>query len=139
MGRKSSSIKQSRFLTKDDCDPPVTVTIREVKDENVSADGQPEKVKPVVYFEEVDKGFVVNWTNAQLIDLIAGGNDIDEDWPGTRIVLTNDPTIQFQGKLVGGIRVQAPKLAKKKKPPAPAAEDPDDEIPFGNEDEDAAA
>jgi hypothetical protein len=50
----------------------------------------------------------LNSTNAQIIAQITGSEDTDH-WPGHRIVLYNEPSIAFKGKVIGGIRVRAPK------------------------------
>lgn len=79
---------------------------------------------------------VMNSTNLQLAAQALGSDDTDH-WIGKQVVLYNDPSVQFQGKLIGGIRIRAPK----KRPgtqavPEPAAvtaaadwED-DSDIPF---------
>ena len=130
-----SELKDSNYLTKHDVTPDILVTIKgDLVEENLAMEGKPEELKHVLYFEEYEKGIVLNSTNAQLIALIVGSENT-EDWDGHRIVLYNDPNVSFAGKLVGGIRVRAPKKgAKAGKPaarPAPPPPDPDeDEIPF---------
>ena len=126
-----SELKESKFLKKEDVDPPVMVTIREVTQENTAKEGAPEELKWCVTFDELEKPMVLNVTNGQIIAKITGSEDSD-DWTGHQIVLYHDPNVTFGGKLVGGIRVRAPKKTIKKATPKPPPEElqDDDEIPF---------
>jgi len=126
-----SELKESKFLKKEDVDPPVMVTIREVTQENTAKEGAPEELKWCVTFDELEKPMVLNVTNGQIIAKITGSEDSD-DWTGHQIVLYHDPNVTFGGKLVGGIRVRAPKKTNKKATPKPPPEElqDDDEIPF---------
>ena len=76
-----------------------------------------EGTKIILRFEETDKGFVLNKTNARRIaDMY--GPDTDA-WVGKKITLAAEDT-EFGGKSVKGTRVQIEReLAS-----------PDDEIPF---------
>jgi hypothetical protein len=72
----------------------------------------------------------LNATNIQLCAQICGSEDTDF-WIGKRIVLYTDPNVSYQGKLIGGIRVRAPKPGTVAPPPAPKpAMVEEDEIPF---------
>ena len=103
---KVSDLKNSRFLTKHDCDPPVALTISGVEQVNVATSDQAPENRWCLLFEEDDvKPFVLNSTNGGLIQHYLGSDDSD-DWVGKQITLYHDPTIQFAGKLVGGIRVR---------------------------------
>jgi len=101
-------LKESKYLKKEDVGQGKLLTIRELKQENVAGDNQPEEIKGVMYFNEVAKGVVMNWTNLQLTAQACGSEETD-DWPGKQVVLYEDPNISFGGKLVGGIRIRAPK------------------------------
>jgi len=103
-----SEMKESRFLTKHDVGDGVLLTITTIEQENVAPKDKEEELKYCVSFEESEKPMVLNSTNAQLIALIAKSEETD-DWKGTKIVLYNDPSISFGGKITGGIRVRAPK------------------------------
>lgn len=118
-----SDLKQSKYLTKEDCTPPILVTIAGYEQVNVAMENQVPELKWALKFDEQDKPLVLNQTNGQIIGVIAGSEDFD-DWMGKKIVLYNDPTIAFAGKITGGIRVRAPKGRA-----APAVP-PEDEIPF---------
>jgi len=111
----NKDLKNSRFLTKEDCDPPIKVTVSHVEQTNVApADSKPE-ARWVVHFQQADvKPMVLNSTNGQSIKAITGSAESDV-WTGAEIVLYCDPSVSFGGKLIGGIRVRAPK----KTAPAP--------------------
>jgi hypothetical protein len=142
-----SDLKNSKFLKKEDVGAGVLVTISHITQENVAKDGADQETKAVMHFHELDKPLVLNSTNGQLIAGITGhDSDIERNWIGARIVLYNDPTIQFGGRIVGGIRVRAPKQGAKLPPPPstqtpthsgtqtndepPASAYSDDDLPF---------
>ena len=133
-----NELRQSNYLQKKDVEPATLVTIKEIGQENISKEGAEPNLKWILYFHEVDKGLVLNSTNGQIIAKIAGSDESD-DWENVQIVLYHDPNVSFGGKLVGGIRVRAPKSAAGKpmlKPhrgnnrPVMAEEDEDSSIPF---------
>jgi len=104
-----NQLTESRFLKKEDCGPQgILVTIKTISQENVAKEGVPEELRWAICFEELEKPMVLNSTNGQLIAAITGKTDTD-DWPGYKVVLYNDPTVSFAGKITGGIRVRAPK------------------------------
>ena len=104
------SMKQSRFLTKDDFGlQGKLVTIRgDVAQVNVAQEGDPEEHKFLLFFDEFEKGMVLNSINSQIIAQITGSKDT-ENWNGHKLVVFNDPTVIMKGKLTGGIRVRAPR------------------------------
>jgi hypothetical protein len=103
-----NDLKDSKFLTKDDVGNGILVTIDHYELLDVSLENEPVKEKWCLYFKEADKPFVLNITNGNLIAAITGSEDFD-DWVGKQIVLFNDVTVQFAGKVTGGIRVRASK------------------------------
>jgi len=112
-----ASLKQSKFLTKADVGTGVLATIKEVYQDNTALEGAPEDLKWIISFSEIEKPMVLNSTNGQLIAQITGSDETD-NWYGHKIVLYEDPSISFRGKVVGGIRVRAPRNQPK---PAPKA------------------
>jgi hypothetical protein len=130
-----NELKKSNFLKKEDVTPPVLATIESVTQQNVAMEGAPQELRWCVHFKDIEKPMVLNSTNGQLIAMILKQEDTD-NWAGGRVVLYNDPSIAFQGKLVGGIRVRAPKVAAKAvaapaPPPEPEPEqEQDPEVPF---------
>lgn len=106
----------SNYLKKDDVgEDGMILTIKGFKSESIDGDdGKEEKV--VMYFEEDVKPMVVNRTNSQLIGICTGAKHAGEA-RGKKIVVYNDPTISFGGKITGGLRVKKiagePKAAPK--------------------------
>jgi hypothetical protein len=142
---KVSDVYKSSYLRAADVEEPLTVTIKSASIEEL---GEDKDEKIVVLFEELDRGLVLNRTNADYLSMICKSDDT-EDWPGTRVGLFVQP-VSFKGKLVDSIRVTKPqhlkaaddmakktamkaaKVPKKKKAAATVADDLDDAIPtFG--------
>lgn len=116
-------LKQSKFLTRADVGKGMLVTINgDVFQENVAKEGAPEEMKWCISFHEAEKPMVLNSVNGQLIAQICKSEE-SENWNGHKIVLYDDPSVQFGGKLVGGIRVRAPRgaAAKASAPAQPAS------------------
>jgi hypothetical protein len=103
-----SELKKSNFLKKDDVGAGALVTIAAVTEENIAKEGAPTEMKWCLHVEEFDKPMVLNSTNGQLIAQITKSEESD-NWIGQKIVLYSDPSITYGGKLVGGIRVRAPR------------------------------
>lgn len=97
----------SNFLKQDDIGAGKLVRLARIEQMDVGQEGSPE-FKPCAHFAELDKPLVLNSTNLQLMARIAGSDHI-EDWMGRYFVLYVDPNVSYAGRLVGGIRVRAPK------------------------------
>jgi hypothetical protein len=135
---KTAEMTPSKYLKKEQVERPLRVTIRDLVQENVAKNDEPEELKWIMFFREVDQGLVLNTTNIGLCELACGSNETD-DWLGKQIVLFNDPTIMFGGRRTGGIRIR-PASAKASAPtprasaaPAPAA--PADDVPWPADDQ----
>jgi hypothetical protein len=61
--------------------------------------------KIVLYFNETDKGFVVNKTNSNTLVNLLKSDDTD-DWVGHRIALFSTE-VEYGGKMVPAIRVRS--------------------------------
>lgn len=105
---KVSDLKDSKFLKKEDVDPAVRVTIAGYEQVNVAMESQAPDMKWALTFKENIKPMILNQTNGQIIASIAGSQDFD-DWAGLVIVVYNDPSVMYAGKMVGGVRVRAPR------------------------------
>lgn len=134
-----SQLKQSNFLTRAEVGKGMLLTIRQITQENVAKQGAPEELRWCLHFDELEKPMVLNSTNGQIIAAITKSEDTDT-WPGNKIVAYDDPNVSFGGKLVGGIRVRAPRSQPVQKPtiapspkpepvPSPTAQESDD-CPF---------
>src|SRR5437762_9141728 len=102
---KTSQLKQSKFLKKEDVDPPVNFTIKAVKEVNVAFEDEDPKYRWVMFFNEVEKGLVLNVENGELLEEVTGSDDSD-NWIGQRIQLWANPNVKYGGKKVGGIRIR---------------------------------
>ncbi len=111
---KVSEMKNSRFLTQFDVGQEGKVlTIESIDHQNVAAENRPKELKWVLHFEEEEfKPLALNRKNTELIARILNSDDTD-DWIGKQIVAYQDPTIDFGGKITGGIRVRAVKPSDK--------------------------
>ncbi len=128
---KTGEMIQSKYLKALDFDEDgQTVTIKGVRQENVGKDNDPDDNRWVIYYRELPKGQVLNVTAIRLLEHIFG--DETENWKGKQLIIYNDPTIAFAGKITGGIRLrQLPKAQTQKPAAEPTADkDFDDDIPF---------
>jgi hypothetical protein len=119
-----NDLKQSKFLKKEDVVPDKVVTIKAYKTVDVSLQSQPPDEKYALYFNELEKPLVLNQTNGKRIAKIVGSDEFD-DWIGKVVVLYNDEMIEFQGEIVGGIRVKAVRQQEESPP-----QQQEDDIPF---------
>ena len=129
---KAGLLIESKYIKKDDLPVPTTVTIRAVSPQtvNVGTDADPD-MKHLMAFEGGQfKPLVLNATNIQLA-ILATGTDETDEWKGKEIVLWNDPTVSFGGKLTGGVRIRPP---EQQATPAqgfdPATGEGSDDIPW---------
>ena len=111
---KTSELTSSKYLKKEDFPQPALVTIKDVRKENVALPSQPKKERGVIYFNEYDKGMVLNSTNLKRAEKAAGSDDT-QDWVGKKLVVYVDEEVEFGGEIVGGLRVRAPKPQGKPK------------------------
>jgi hypothetical protein len=120
-----NDVRTSKFLRKEDVGAGVLATIDMIVKANVALEGAETDEKVCLHFTELPKPLVLNSTNAQIIAKITGQSEnIEKTWIGTKIVLYNDPNVSYGGKLIGGIRVRAPKGQ------ATQTARPDPDLPF---------
>jgi hypothetical protein len=98
--RKSFPSKYVKFTDCNESD--LILTITRVVDEDMEADGKKES-KPVIYFTEVEQGFVCNKSNGEMIASLYGYDT--DNWIGKRIALYATK-VQFGPKMVDAIRVR---------------------------------
>lgn len=116
MSPNVNDLKQSNFLTQNDVDPPVLVTIQSCKQVNVAREGAEPEYRWCLTFHELEKPMTLNVTNGLIIAAMIGSDEIN-DSIGHKIVLYREPNIMFGNKLVGGIRCREPR--KQTEPDAP--------------------
>ena len=123
---------ESKYLKQADAEDDVIVTITKVGQANIAKDDEPPEMKWMVRFAEFGKPMVLNRTNISLLGNFLG--DDTDDWIGKQVILYNDESIQFAGKVTGGLRFKRLKTASaaKSRPAAPVMEDEtqDSDIPF---------
>jgi len=107
-----SELRESKYLKKEDFPQPMLLTMADVKRVNVAMEGQKADMQFALYFEELEKPMILKTTNGELIAKITGSRESD-DWIGKQIVLYHEPNISYQGRVMGGIRVRAPKAGYK--------------------------
>ncbi len=109
---KLSDLYPSKWLTAAELEEDgIIVTIRDIQVEKM-ADGIE---KPVLYFDEISKGLVLNKTNAKAIEKLYG--DDTDNWEDERVSIY--PTfVDFKGEQVEAIRIKP----KKPKPSVKVAD-----------------
>jgi len=116
----------SKYLGKADVgEDGLLVTIKGFRMETLESDDGNEE-KTVMHFLEDVKPMVLNRTNAQLVGVCTGAKTAGEA-KGKQIVVYNDPTISFGGKITGGLRI---KKAGSSPKAAVAKSDLDKDIPW---------
>ncbi len=101
---KMNDAYPGQYLRTEDFQSPRTLTITGVEMEDVGGAQTPGEVKPVLQFEEENRGFVLNKTNfAWLADNL--GED-SESWIGKQVELYQTET-NYGGKLVPCTRIRA--------------------------------
>ena len=101
-----------------------SATIEKITIEEI---GREKQRKPVIYFEDLDKAFVCNKTNANTIAKITGSRNL-EDWTGKTIHLYR-AEVEFGGEMVESIRVKI-KPAKSQSQPRMQIDEEGEPIPF---------
>jgi hypothetical protein len=96
----------SNYLKASDADGNPTYTMQDVKIESMKNRDGEEEEKPVLYFVEVEKGLVLNRTNAQVISGFYG--DDTDNWVGERVTLTSVDVSAF-GQTKPALRISTKK------------------------------
>jgi hypothetical protein len=104
----------SKYLKPDNIEDGETVTISDVQVEEV---GQDKQEKPVLYFNEHEKGAILNVTNARAIAKAYG--DDEGEWPGRKLVLVTIPSRTPQGEPTTSICMKPVVPAAFRMKPAP--------------------
>lgn len=101
---KQEDVYPSRFLKAEDLDDELTLTITRVEMATLQGNKGEEQHKPIVFFQEVAKGLIINKTNWKLIAGATGEDDSD-NWKGKQITLFVIDVDAF-GDVVAAIRVK---------------------------------
>lgn len=102
---RTSEMIKSKFWRAGDVQgqPPVVLSISQVTEELMGRGGRQE-VKCFLWFNEHLKGLQLNKTRVRLLEA-AYGPDSDL-WIGRKVRLSFDPSVEFGGRAVGGVRIQ---------------------------------
>lgn len=113
---KIDQMLTSSYLKQSDIDGEALVTIKDIKKQNVARKDEDAEYKYVIFFNEYEKGMVLNATNIKRLGKACG--DDTQDWIGQTVILYVDDSIEYGGNVVGGLRVrgQARKATPKGKP-----------------------
>jgi predicted RNA-binding protein YlqC (UPF0109 family) len=107
---KLSEAFPSNYLKASDVgDDPIVLTIDRVEMVEL-ADGAR---KPCVYFQEQDKGLILNKVNGNTIAAVYG--DDTDDWSGQKVQLMSVP-VEFNGRMVDAIRTRVRQAKPAAKP-----------------------
>lgn len=115
---KVSDVFQSKYLKCADLDGAEMLVVIEKVDLVTfkERDGR-DKIQPLLFFQNVEKPFGCNITNARTIEHLLGTDEMD-DWIGKEIVLYPSVTTASDGKPVDCIRIRGPiKKAVPQRPP----------------------
>lgn len=124
---KVSDLMTSKFLKQSDVPEDKLVTVKELKKQNVARDDEDAEYKYTIFFEEFEKGMVLNSTNIKRLAKALG--DDTDNWIGGKVVLYVDPDVEYAGQIVGGLRIR-PRKGTKPAPTPRQTEDFDPSIPF---------
>lgn len=96
----------SKYMSKEDVDPPIIGTITSLTREKLKSDEGDETKTVMLFKEENLKPFILNNVNWMVCE-DAYGEDSDT-WLGKTIELYKDPNVMFGAKRVGGVRIRVP-------------------------------
>ena len=97
--------RQSKYLSKEDCDPPILVQIAYLAQDEIKVDNDAVENRGVLYFHGDIKPLILNATNRDILKAMLGVTSAGQ-LKNQQIVLYNDLTVVFRGK-VGGIRIRS--------------------------------
>jgi hypothetical protein len=80
------------------------VTVKEIVKENIKSQDGSSKEKFVLYFQETDKGLVLNTTNIKTLWKLFG-TDESEQMVGKRLKLYVKDDVEYAGTLVSALRI----------------------------------
>ena len=96
----------SKYLAKEDVGQGMLVHISHMTLDDVESDNVVNRLA-VLHFHGDVKPLILKKTNKELLKLATGESTI-AGIRNKQVILFNDPTIIFQGRLVGGIRIRSP-------------------------------
>ena len=107
---KIDELMPSKYLKTSDVGEGKVVTVKSLKKANVAREDQTPEYKFIVFYEEFDKGMVLNKTNIKRMGKYLG--DDTDDWIGGQVEVYTDDNIQYGTDIVSGLRIRGvPKKA----------------------------
>ena len=83
----------SKYFKADDATPPIILTVKRVSWERMKDQEGNEEDKPVIWFNEEEKGMVLNRTNANTLTSLFGAET--DRWTGQRVTLGTEMVTAF--------------------------------------------
>jgi len=114
--------RKSKYLSREDVNPDILVQISHLTMDDIETDGSQDRCT-ILHFHGDFKPMVLNQTNKELLKA-ATGETTAGGIKNKTIVVFDDETVMFGGKMVGGIRIRK---AQNQPEPKPGFDDP---IPF---------
>jgi hypothetical protein len=99
-----NDLMPSKYLKTSDFREPKVVTVKELKKANVARQDQEPEYKFIAFFEEVEKGLVLNKTNIKRLGKYLG--DDTDDWPGGKVEIYVDENVTYGSDIVEGLRIR---------------------------------
>ena len=106
----------------------IHTVIKCVEEEINSADGGSE-TKWILYLSDL-KPLIMNATNTRRAIAAFSGDAETLNWVGKKLIVFDDESVEYGGKVVGGVRLRAVPAKAKAKAKAKKSADLGDEIPF---------
>lgn len=105
---RTSEMIKSKYFRANDVQgvAPFVLTIAHVTEELMGRPGTRQDTKCFLWFQEHVKGLQLNKTRVRTLEAAYGPDS--ELWTGKRVRLSFDPTVEFGGRAVGGVRLQTP-------------------------------
>lgn len=105
---RTSEMIKSKFWRANDVQgvAPIRLTIAHVTEELMGRPGTRQDAKCFLWFQEHVKGLQLNKTRVRTLEAAFGPDS--ELWTGKRVRLSYDPTVEFGGRAVGGVRLETP-------------------------------
>src|SRR5262249_9153315 len=100
------SVRQNRFLTKEECGDGLVATIARIIRDVVIFNGEPKEETIVFFQEEEIKPLILKPTVAtQIAEIVGSPKRVD--WIGRKVEFYHEKTVMMAGKTVGGLRARA--------------------------------
>lgn len=110
--------KDSPYLAKEDVPNPVTLQIVNFTVETLADQSQ----KPCIHFPPPTKPMLLNKSNLATVVMLYSNEAApnSDDFIGRSVTVYNDPTVEYQGRRVGGLKIQALAVPQAQPAPQPA-------------------